>query len=197
MFPALRTGGWLLLGVVSEVIVVAIAYLTNPAVGEFFRHAARYSGRASFLAFMLVMVLAGLELRSGRNDLHRVRGAALAFALMHFIHLGLLIMNVLENGIVLVPYRLVGGALAYAMILVYPFMIGRLHARSWVHPVFFLYVGAIMIITFLSQINGGFEGVNASWVHYAGSATVLVGLALFGLVFVRHRDLKGGSGLPR
>ena len=76
------------------------------------------------------------------------------FAWVHLVHLGFLAANVIGNEVGLVPVKVLGGALAYGMILVYPFVMRRLPRASWWHPFHFYYVGFVMLMTFIARVKG-------------------------------------------
>jgi hypothetical protein len=105
-----------------------------------------------------------------------VRLAARYSGRLSFVHLGFLALNIAENEVELVPVKLIGGALAYAMVLLHPLLVFRLTPQAFYHRVHYGYVGFVMAVTFLARINGDFEGAEPSWFHGAG--IVILGLLL-------------------
>ena len=166
---------WLLIGIAAESLLLLGCYVNYPQPGEAFRHAARYSGRLSLLVFLTAFGFFAYT-RWKRNDaaMTKLRDLVTLFAVLHFIHLGFVAMNVRFNAIELVPYKLAGGALAYALVLVYPFVILRVRARSFLHLVYFYYVGLVMALTYVARIKGEFDGATPDGFHIPGLCLVLV-----------------------
>jgi peptidoglycan/LPS O-acetylase OafA/YrhL len=127
-----------------------------------------------------------------KEGMERAWLALVVFAVMHFIHLGFVAMNVHFNAIHVVPAKLAGGALAYAMILIYPFAYRRLQEKRVLHLVYFGYVGLVMVITIVARIRGEFEGAEPSLFHSVGLAAVV-------LVWLIHRRsvLSGKARIHR
>ena len=99
-----------------------LAYTFQGTLPEVFRLAARWSGRLSLLVYLIAFHVFATNIRplknAGERKIHKM---VVVFCMLHFIHLGFVGANLQLNNIALVPYKLVGGALAYALILVYPF----------------------------------------------------------------------------
>ena len=170
---------WLTLGILSELILLGYCYTAFDDVGEVFRHCARYSGRISLFAFLACTFLFA---KSSRKELYPIKQAATLFCVLHFIHFGFLATNIYLNEISLVPVKLAGGFLAYALILVYPFVIDKVKPSSLLHYIYFYYVGAVIAITYVARIKGDFEGASPETFHYFGLVTIvtaMLGLTLF------------------
>lgn len=191
---------WLLVGIMAEGLLLLGCYFAYPEPGEAFRHAARYSGRLSLLLFLVAFgVFAVSRWKRDTATPPTLHHLVIVFAVLHFIHLGFVAMNVRLNAIELVPYKLAGGALAYALVLAYPIMIHRVKARSFLHPFYFNYVGVVMAITYVERLNGEFDGAPPDGFHLLGLglmvAAFTVGTAL--LTLGRGVDADAGRGRIR
>lgn len=172
------------IGIALELALFGISYFLSPDLSETFRFAARYSGRLSLVVFLIAM---WQHIRSAENtqeELSLTRAWTAVFAVLHFIHLFLLMMNVKLNAVTLIPHKLAGGGLAYLMILLYPIFFERIKAKKAVHAVYFLYVGFVMAMTYLARMKGEFEGAAPELFHKVG-----LGLVLASMVYFIYRKL--------
>jgi hypothetical protein len=140
----------LLVGLILEVLILFLALVNGDSNAEVFKLAARYSGRLSLAVYLFAFhVFTIAFVRGSDPGFEKAHRIVTTFALLHLIHLGFVAMNVRLNAIELVPYKLAGGALAYAVIVVYPLVMQRFRTKLSVHLVYFLYVGSVMAITLL------------------------------------------------
>ena len=170
-----------------EIVLVTYAYLSTDGIQEAIRLSARWSGRLSFVVFIYALLQYA---QNGTSRMEKLHNTVIAFCFIHFIHLFLLWQNVELNHVRLIPYKLVGGALAYAMILAYPFTMKRIQ-RHWVHLVYYLYVSFVMLMTFKARLTGEFDGAEASIDHWVGIGSKVI--AVFYLIY-RSRDLPKREG---
>ena len=183
---------WLLLGILAEAAIFVFCYLNFNEMGEVFRYSARYSGRLSLLIYLICFYLFAKSYKtssevSGLN----VRRAVTIFCVLHFIHFGFLATNIYLNDIQLIPYKLVGGFLAYLLILVYPFAMKSLKPAS---PLHFYYVGLVMGITYLSRVKGQFEGASPEAFHYFGLVATIIAMLGFGFfILINKGKTKKGA----
>ncbi len=163
------------IGLAIEVFILGISYLLADNWGETFRLAARYSGRFSALVFIACSYLF-ITTKAKQRDKWFTSFIKL-FALLHIIHFAFLAANVYLNDLPIVPIRLVGGALAYVLILIAPFRFSSWPV--WLQYSFFFYVNIVMFLTYLSRVQGNFPGAGSSWNHYFGiSFSILIFLGL-------------------
>lgn len=160
----------LLVGVMIELGITLVVYYTHDQWGDVFRYAARYSGRFSFVIYLLCFFSFLTEFKQS-FPLIQTKKWMHAFALMHLIHFGFLAMSVYLNDLPIVPIKLTGGFLAYQAIIFYPFFIEKIKWNGF-HFIYFYYVGFVMAMTFLARIRGDFEGADPSIFHYIGLVTV-------------------------
>ena len=178
----------LLVGLILEVLILVLALVNGDSNDEVFKLAARYSGRLSLAVYLFAFhVFTTAFVRGSDPDFDKPHRIVMTFAVLHLIHLGFVAMNVRLNAIELVPYKLAGGALAYAMIVVYPLVMQRFRTALSVHLVYFLYVGAVMAITLLARIQGAFEGAEPGPLQLVSLGVLLFAMLLYTALLVRRR----------
>ncbi|NKI31802.1 hypothetical protein [Croceivirga thetidis] len=178
----------LLLGVLAEIIIFGYCYLTEPNLNEVFRHSARFSGRLSFIIFLGVFVLFAFGYPRPIRENHRLRNWLLLFAVLHLIHFGFLATNIYLNDIPLVPKKLAGGALAYLMIVLAPFVLHKV--KLGFQLVYFYYVGIVMGVTYLARIRGDFQGAEPFWFHHSAIGILIGFMLYFGIRIFRTSRTK-------
>ncbi|WP_461445563.1 hypothetical protein [Maribacter sp.] len=151
-------------GVVLEAVIILVSYVVHQDYTETFRHAARYSGRLSAVVFLCTFYNYAKSFPSPLKTNLQLRNLLTLFAVVHLIHFVFLAMNMYLNALPVVPVKLVGGALAYVMIVMAPFKLHRL--KYFWQLIYFYYVSLVMIITYIARIKGDFEGAEPFWGHY-------------------------------
>jgi len=178
----------LAIGVSVEIIIFIVSYMNHPAIEDMFRYAARYSGRLSFLIFIYTFYLFTRNHPNPIRDNNQLRNYIQLFAVLHVIHFGFLAMCVYLNSIPLETVKVIGGALAYLMILIAPF---KLHAVKFNYQlIYFYYVSLVMALTFVARFKGDFEGAAPHWLHYLGLTTMILCSILFGGMIYKSGKLK-------
>lgn len=165
-------------GVVLEISILLVSYIVYQDYAETFRYAARYSGRLSALVFLWTFYSYAKSFPSPIKANLQLRNLLALFAILHLIHFGFLAMNIYLNAIPLVPVKLIGGALAYIMIVLAPLWLHRLHYI--VQLIYFYYVSLVMIITYIARIKGDFEGADPFWGHYLALGAFILCSFFFG-----------------
>jgi len=178
-------------GVIAEMLILLAAYVFHPEVEDTFRYAARYSGRFSFLVFVYTFYLFAATYPKPFAEDSPLRNYLTLFAVVHLIHWGFLAMSVYLNAIPLETIKVIGGALAYLMIVLAPFMLHRIQPN--LQFVYFYYVSLVMALTFVARIKGDFAGADPSWVHYLGLIAMVGACILFGVWIVRPRSKRLGQ----
>jgi hypothetical protein len=163
---------------VVEVAILFISYLLFPEVEDTFRHAARYSGRLSAVLFLFVFFLYSRSYPLPLSGNPRVKKMVKLFALVHVIHWLFLAASVYLNYVSLETVKVIGGSLAYAMIVAAPFLLHQVNFKFQL--VYFYYVSLVMILTWLARIKGDFQGASPSWIHYVLMGTTIGCCAYFG-----------------
>lgn len=186
---------WLLFGVLLEVAIFGYCYFAfQGELAEVFRYAARYSGRLSLFIYLFAFSFFGLTFQhNSPGVLPTLKKIVLIFCVLHLIHFGFLATNVMMNDIELIPVKLAGGFLGYLFIVLYPFFIERIK-RKKIHFVYFLYLGIVMIGTYMARIKGEFPGVTPGPIHYFGIGATILALLVFGWLVFRARPQVQGEG---
>lgn len=177
-----RIGQLLILGVLLEIIIVFYSHIISENTPELFKYAARYSGRLSLLVFLIAFYFYAFSKELQLSNFIKL------FAVVHLIHFGLLATNVYLNEIPLEAHKLIGGALAYLMIVLAPFKLDKLSTK-W-QLVYFYYVSFVMAMTYIARIKGDFEGAEPFWFHYAALITVILCCIGFGLQLYKRKKTQ-------
>lgn len=168
----------LMLGLLLQATAGVMGFLHDEGMVEAMRYAARYSGRISFLAY-LMSILVFTRWLAGRVDRTTAVHMSFLFAWLHLLHFGYLATNLSMSAITPEPVKVAGGALAYGMIMTHPLWVRRLRPRHGWHVVHYLFVGLVMMLTFVARLKGEFPGAAPSSIHGVGIAVCLVAIGAF------------------
>lgn len=171
-------------GVVLEVVIFIASYLLHPNIEDTFRFAARYSGRLSALVFLFTFYLYATS-KIQIKDHALLQNFVKVFALLHIIHFGFLASCVYLNAIPLETVKVIGGALAYAMIVVAPFKLHKIKKPYQI--IYFYYVSFVIIMTYLARLKGDFEGAESSSIHYVGISLMILACIVFAMLMFKKR----------
>ena len=164
-------------GVFVELLIFLIFFLSVDDISETFRYSARYSGRLSLIVYLYCFYVFSLEFE--RNKYNKTKKVVLLFSVLHLIHFIYLAFSVWLNELPIIPYKLLGGFIAYILIIIYPFLIDKIKKTIY-HIVYFYYVGIVMAVTYLARIKGEFVGAPTELFHYFGFTIVILIFILFG-----------------
>ena len=167
----------LVMGVACECLIWSWSQGQAESWEEGVRLAARFSGRFSFLIFLCGAWLHGQARKQAESNRQKWLAAVTMFAWVHAIHLGFVWLNVSQNAVEMVTTKLIGGGLAYAMVLVHPFLVERMAPKRLYHRVHYGYVGFVMGVTFVARLRGDFDGAENSWFQ-------VFGLTLLGVILL-------------
>ena len=67
------------------------------------------------------------------GSLNRLKEMVYIFGVLHLIHFCFLALSVYLNDLPIIPVKVTGGALAYLMIILYPFVINKIKKLSLIH----------------------------------------------------------------
>lgn len=165
------------LGVFAELLIFLIFFLSINDISETFRYSARYSGRLSLIVYLYCFYVFSREFE--RNKYNKTKKVVLLFSVLHLIHFIYLAFSVWLNELPIIPYKLLGGFIAYILIIIYPFLIDKIKKTIY-HIVYFYYVGIVMAVTYLARIKGEFVGAPTELFHYFGFSIVILIFILFG-----------------
>jgi len=166
-------------GVVAELLILVFAYFKNPSFEYTFRYAARYSGRLSLVVFLLTFYSYANYTPKPFSKESPFKNTLSLFAILHGIHFIFLALSVYLNKIPLEFVKVLGGFVAYIMILIAPFVFHKL--KTGFHLVYFYYVSIVMAVTYLARIKGELEGAEPFWFHYVALSTIIVCAVVFSI----------------
>ena len=193
LFPMNRNASLLaplVLGTVCECLIWSWSHGEAETWAEGVRLAARYSGRFSFVIFLSGAWIHFQARNESQVDRQWWLAVATLFAWVHAIHLGFVGLNVSQNEVQLVLTKLIGGGLAYAMVLLHPVAIVRLAPNHVCHRVHYGYVGFVMGVTFLARLRGDFDGAENSWFQYVGLGVLGIALLFWVLRALKNRKVQ-------
>lgn len=165
------------LGVFVELLIFLIFFLSVDDISETFRYSARYSGRLSLIVYLYCFYVFSGEFE--RNKYNKTKKVVLLFSVLHLIHFIYLAFSVWLNELPIIPYKLLGGFIAYILIIIYPLLIDKIKKTIY-HIIYFYYVGIVMAVTYLARIKGEFVGAPTELFHYFGFSIVILIFILFG-----------------
>lgn len=173
-----RFWGVLILGLLAQALLGGMGLVCADSFNEGVRLAARFSGRFSFLAYLMAVAFL---IRWYHNEAAREQSflAAVFFAWVHLLHFGWLAANVVLNGIEPEIPKAIGGALAYVLILTQPWRVRRVESSGAMHAVFVYFAGLVMGLTFLARFRGEFPGAAPEDIHLVGMLVVAVVFAFY------------------
>jgi len=160
-----------------ELLIFLIFFLSFDDISETFRYSARYSGRLSLIVYLYCFYVFSREFEG--NKYNKTKKVVLLFSVLHLIHFIYLAFSVWLNELPIIPYKLLGGFIAYVLIIIYPWLIDKLKKTIY-HIVYFYYVGIVMAVTYLARIKGEFVGAPTELFHYFGFSIVILIFILFG-----------------
>lgn len=184
-------------GIFLEILVLLASWYEGYDAASFFQAAARLSGRVSLVYFAALFFFGALHLRLGAKDeTYDVKYLLFRnFAVIHTIHLGFLLTYLYFSGAELVPIRLAGGMLAYALILSAPFLLAKdwKVVPSWLfhwQNFYFFWVWLVFFMTYLGRLNGDAPGISG-WMETYYILMTIVSLMPVVFIFLVLRAQKG------
>lgn len=177
----------ILFAVLAELLIFLVTYYISASLGETFKYSARYSGRLSLIIFLMTFYAYSTSEKSISENV-ALKNLLRIFAIVHVIHFGFLATNIYLNDIPLEISRLMGGLLAYLMIVIAPFKLDKISPKlQWVY---FYYVCFVMIMTYVARINGGFEGAEPFWFHYLAFSVLVLCSIIFGWLIYKKKPFQ-------
>ncbi len=175
----------LFLGMFIELLIFLISYLFKENFGDVFRYSARYSGRLSLFVYLYCFYIFFESFITNKN-LKKLKEFVLIFGILHVVHFGYLAMSVFLNELPIIPVKVTGGAIAYMMIIIYPFIINKIKNTTY-HLIYFYYVGIVFLMTYLARIRGDFEGASPEIFHKIAFLLLILVFFKFGFDFYKNR----------
>ena len=176
-------------GIFLETIIFFIFFYYKQDLGDVFRYSARYSGRLSLIIYLYCFYKFYKAFLNSDN-LKRVKDLVFIFGVLHVIHFGFLALSVHLNNLPIIPVKITGGALAYLMIIIYPFIIEKIKKHIY-HLIYFYYVGIVMLMTYVARIKGDFEGAEPEIFHKIAFVFLILVFLKFGYIFyIQRKNFK-------
>ena len=176
-------------GIFLETIIFFIFFYSKQDLGDVFRYSARYSGRLSLIIYLYCFYKFYRAFLNSDN-LKRVKDLVFIFGVLHVIHFGFLALSVYLNNLPIIPVKITGGALAYSMIIIYPFIIEKIKKHIY-HLIYFYYVGIVMLMTYVARIKGDFEGAEPEIFHTIAFVFLILVFLKFGYIFyIQRKNFK-------
>lgn len=181
----------IVLVVALELFIGVFAWSNYGFTLEGLQAVTRYSGRLSLGLFSIIFILLPQNERRLANVLSS--RPFHVFAVAHGIHLVELISYVYQSGNDLIPVRLAGGFLAYAMIFAMPVIqqrhtAGTLNTKKYLiaQTVYLYYVWFIFFMSYLPRVQGKLLNVGGSYWEFVVLlcwVCMLLGMKLSYLIF--------------
>ncbi|WKZ60357.1 MAG: hypothetical protein QY309_02505 [Cyclobacteriaceae bacterium] len=181
--------------ILLECLVAAFAFYLYGQSLEALQAVTRYSGRVSLLIFSIMFLL----LPQHEITLERLLSPRpfLIFALAHGIHLVELITYVYLSGNELIPIRLAGGFLAYALIFAMPFIkgyaqMGKITVGRYkiAQTIYLYYVWFIFFMSYLPRVQGKLVNVGGQYWEFVvllAWVCMMLGMKLSAILLVKRR----------
>lgn len=173
-------------GIFFETIIFFIFFYSKQDLADVFRYSARYSGRLSLIIYLYCFYKFYRAFLI-KDKLKRVKDLVFIFGVLHVIHFGFLVLSVYLNDLPIIPVKITGGALAYLMIIIYPFIIEKIKKYVY-HLIYFYYVGIVMLMTYVARINGEFVGAEPEIFHKIAFIFLILVFLKFGYTFYKQRN---------
>ncbi|MBT7739208.1 hypothetical protein OAP92_03865 [Flavobacteriaceae bacterium] len=186
MFLSTNLKKLLIIGFLVEALIFVCCYLMTDNWGEIFRLSARYSGRLSLIIYLICFFHFTFSFIKKKSS-EKLKNSLIVFCFLHYIHFIFLALSVYLNDLPIIPLKLTGGFIAYLMILIYPLMINMIKKMIY-HFIFYYYVGIVFAATYLSRIQGNFEGANPETFHFIGLGSIVASFILFTILIMRFQE---------
>jgi hypothetical protein len=169
-----------------EIGVIALGLIHFGWTIEGLQAITRYSGRLSLFIFSFIFLFH----QAPHGILVRILSEKyfLMFAVAHGVHLIELTSYVYFSGVQLIPYRLLGGALAYSFIFAMPWVAKRHADKSMSDQrfrvltlVYLYYVWFIFVMTYVPRVMGTLPNAGGSYMEFVvllGWVFLMLGIRL-------------------
>jgi hypothetical protein len=168
---------------IFETLAILLGVINYGWTIEGLQAVTRYSGRVSLGVFSIIFLFQSHPVIKIKKILSEK--FFLIFAIAHGIHLFELLSYAYYSDAHLVPYRLAGGFLAYAMILAMPFVQMKYDQQHLSEKrfnqlilVYLYYVWFIFFMTYLPRVRGTLPGVGGSYKEFVillGWVSIMMG----------------------
>jgi hypothetical protein len=177
-----------ILFIAAEIGIGVAAIIFDGISIEALHTATRFSGRLSLLFFSLILLLK--DKTAGSERIISIN-PYLLFSILHGIHLAELLSFVSLSGVVLIPYRVLGGFAAYLFIFIVPYLVhlkrsGKLSSVKFekIEAVFLFYIWFIFFMSYLPRVLGKLPDVGGTFTEHI---TLFVWVILVGMLRLSWR----------
>jgi hypothetical protein len=188
---------WKVIGafIILEFFILLASWWLEPDNLTALQTTTRFSGRLSLLLFSAMLLLKAYPSRlQGRLSDRYYQ----LFGIVHGIHLAELLIYVHLAHTKLIPYRLIGGFIAYLFIFIMPWLAaiyraGRIREGKFriTENVYFYYVWFIFFMTYFSRVRGKLPNPGGTYTeHVALFGWVLIALILRLVIRFRKRTVE-------
>jgi hypothetical protein len=182
---------------IIEVGVAILAVINYGATLETLQAVTRFSGRVSLGIFSLIFLFQTHRFVKLKNILSEKY--FLIFAITHGIHLLQLLTYVFLSGNELIPLRLAGGFVAYALIFVMPYIqqlaasgrINESHLKR-MNLIYLYYVWFIFFMTYYPRVSGSLSNVGGTYKEFVillAWVMFMLGIKISSLI--KHKSITG------
>lgn len=179
-------------GYCLEVFILIMSYLESYGdTTAFFQVAARLSGRVSLLFFLIYAIYTTVY-PSVKEDIELKVKTSLSkdFAIIHVIHWMFLAVAVTLSGFEIVFIRVIGGALAYLMIILMPLVYEKRiltkYPLSKLENGYIIYVWFIFFMTYLPRILGKVPTATGTLPSYIALMILTIGFMVWRVVLMQR-----------
>jgi hypothetical protein len=177
-------------GIWANLLIAAYAWLNADNSVIFWQTMARLSGRVSLGLFGLLFINESLKLfrpqQAFQSDFWEEKTLFPAFALHHFLHLGFLATFLYLSQAEIIVYRLLGGALAYFLILLLPILLywrPRFISQS-LRYFYLYYVWFVMFMTYIARVRGTLAVAGGTMTEHIFFFSIVLLLLAFNLILL-------------
>jgi hypothetical protein len=180
----------LLSTLIIEVGIGLLAVINYGATLETLQAVTRFSGRASLAIFSLIFLFQNHRHINVKTILSEKYFSI--FAIAHGIHLIQLLLFIYLSGNELIPIRLAGGFLAYALIFIMPyaqrlFELNKISQKQFsvLTLIYLYYVWFIFFMSYLPRVRGELPNVGGSYSEFIALlawVSLMMGMKLQGIL---------------
>jgi hypothetical protein len=183
------------IGIWANMLIISYSWYNYPTEILYWQALARLSGRISLILFAVLFINESLKLfwpnRASQSPLLAEKIIFPAFAFHHLVHFYFLATYMLKSGAEIVVYRLLGGALAYFLIVIVAFL--WVWRPKWVKKplliLYLYYVWFVMFMTYLARLQGKFANAGGAMQDYIFFASIVFILLLGNLILLARKIL--------
>lgn len=183
---------FLVIGFEVLIIILAIGYYGYTV--EALQAIARYSGRFSLLIFSIIFILQSNPVLINE---WLSKHFYFVFCVAHGIHLVELLAYVWASETKLIPLRVAGGALAYALIFIMPvihqlFIQERISRKAYTasSQVYLYYVWFIFLMAYIPRVQGKLPNAGGTFTEHVLLLIFVLAILVIRVVYISKQRLR-------